>query len=185
MLLVSSTSWTEDENFSLLLNAMQTLDNMIESDEQIDFESYLKTQSKGEEKEGSPEDEKPDNKKSHSGKQKRSPDDVTNDESEEDENLGKTDSSAELFADRDIHFLLVITGKGDLKQFYERKIANMNLKHVTIKTMWLLPEDYPKILGAADLGISLHSSSSGCDLPMKVVDMFGSRLPVCAIDFAW
>lgn len=78
--------------------------------------------------------------------------------------------------------LAIITGKGPQKEHYLTKIQQLNkagkLSNIDITTAWLSMEDYASLLGAADLGISLHTSSSGVDLPMKVVDMFGTGLPV-------
>ncbi|KAI9782426.1 MAG: mannosyltransferase [Peltula sp. TS41687] len=116
-LLVSSTSWTADEDFSLLLDALV----------------------------------------SYSTESRRAP--------------------ASLPA-----ILAIITGKGPQQAYYRALISRLNvqnkLTNVTIVTAWLSTSDYAALLGAADLGVSLHVSSSGLDLPMKVVDMFGAGLPV-------
>jgi beta-1,4-mannosyltransferase len=78
--------------------------------------------------------------------------------------------------------LAIITGKGPEKSYYLEKIRQLNqekkLLNVVIKTAWLTHADYALLLASADLGVSLHTSSSGVDLPMKVVDMFGAGLPV-------
>ncbi|KAI8885890.1 glycosyltransferase family 33 protein [Backusella circina FSU 941] len=113
--IVSSTSWTEDEDFSILLKAVEL------------YEAAAKPS--------------------------------------------------------DPRLLFIITGKGPLKAYYEDKISKMVLKKTRIITAWLEMSDYTYLLGSADLGISLHTSSSGMDLPMKVVDMFGCGLPVCAVNF--
>ncbi|KAL5601044.1 hypothetical protein BROUX41_005873 [Berkeleyomyces rouxiae] len=80
--------------------------------------------------------------------------------------------------------LVIVTGKGLQKAEFERLISNLSaaghLGKVTIMTAWLSIEDYAHLLSCADLGICLHMSSSGVDLPMKVVDMFGAGIPVAA-----
>ncbi|KAL7627238.1 mannosyltransferase [Parahypoxylon ruwenzoriense] len=113
-LIVSSTSWTPDEDFSLLLNALVT---------------YA---------------------------EERLPHPI----------------------------MAIITGRGPQKAFYEKEIQDLQkrgkLPNIWIRTAWLAIEDYARLLSCADLGVCLHMSSSGVDLPMKVVDMFGSGLPVVA-----
>lgn len=83
------------------------------------------------------------------------------------------------------NLLCIITGKGPQKSHYLDIIAKRNWRKVEIITPWLAAVDYPLCLGAADLGVCLHWSSSGLDLPMKIVDMFGCGLPVCAINYNW
>ena len=115
-LLISSTSWTEDEDFNLLLLALQQ------------FESSPLTLPK---------------------------------------------------------VIMVVTGKGPLRSQFENQIRIHDWKRVEFRFEWLSREEYPLLVGCADLGVCLHTSSSGLDLPMKVVDMFGCGVPVCAVGYPW
>ncbi|KAI0452002.1 glycosyltransferase family 33 protein [Xylaria acuta] len=126
-LIVSSTSWTPDEDFSLLLDALV---------------SYCKT------------------------------------------STSTSTSTSSPHSSPTPPILAIITGKGPQKEYYTSRIQTLQksggLQNVRILTAWLSMADYASLLRAADLGVCLHMSSSGVDLPMKVVDMFGSGLPVAA-----
>uniref|UniRef100_A0A1D1YMC6 Chitobiosyldiphosphodolichol beta-mannosyltransferase n=1 Tax=Anthurium amnicola TaxID=1678845 RepID=A0A1D1YMC6_9ARAE len=138
-LVVSSTSWTPDEDFSILLEAAVMYDRRVAA-------ALVETDSTDEDKLWID---------MHDGKQ--------------------------LFYPR---VLFIITGKGPEREKYEEQIKKLRLRRVAFRTMWLSAEDYPLLLGSSDLGVCLHTSSSGLDLPMKVVDMFGCGLPVCAVSFS-
>ena len=141
--LVSSTSWTPDEDFGALLSALEAYDAAA-------------TRAMG------PDASPP---KSSRRKETRSKKRYT-DTRTENENLP--------------NLLVIVTGKGPQRAAYERRMAATRMAHVCVRTAWVESEDYPRVLSAADLGVCLHTSSSGLDLPMKVVDMFGAGLPVVA-----
>ena len=52
-----------------------------------------------------------------------------------------------------------------------------------IQTGFLPEADYRNLIARADIGISMHRSSSGLDLAMKVSDLFSAGVPVCALDY--
>lgn len=96
-LLVSSTSWTPDEDFSVLLEALE-----------------------------------------------------------------RFDSRAASGASPTLPFVVVIvTGKGPQKEEYVKRMKEASMSRVAVCTAWLEPDDYPVLLGSADLGICLHTSTSG------------------------
>lgn len=80
---------------------------------------------------------------------------------------------------------VIVTGKGPLKAEYERIFAEKNKEwnNCKVNTAWLEADDYPSFVGSCDLGVCFHTSSSGLDLPMKVVDMFAASLPAFAIEY--
>lgn len=128
-LLVSSTSWTADEDFSLLIRALDI------------YQAALSSGRQGNDQQGA-------------------------------RKLPK--------------LLVIITGKGALRKAFEKTVAERertSWTDVTVRCTFVSARDYPVLLGCADLGISLHTSSSGRDLPMKVVDMFGCGVPVLAKGF--
>jgi beta-1,4-mannosyltransferase len=79
--------------------------------------------------------------------------------------------------------VILVTGDGARRAEFERRFAGLLAHRVQLRARWLDPEDYPRIVGSADFGLCLHRSSSGVDIPMKVADLFGAGVPVCALDY--
>src|SRR6478736_390972 len=78
---------------------------------------------------------------------------------------------------------VLLTGRGALREPFESRLAKRRLISIVVRTIWLEPADYPMLIGMADLGLCLHQSSSGLDLPMKLADLRGAGVPVAVYDY--
>jgi beta-1,4-mannosyltransferase len=79
--------------------------------------------------------------------------------------------------------LILLTGRGARRAAFEARATALPGRRFHVRTAWLEPDDYPGALAAGDVGLCLHRSASGLDLPMKIADMHGAGLPVCALDY--
>ena len=79
--------------------------------------------------------------------------------------------------------VILVTGDGARRAEFERRFAGLPARRIQLRARFLEPEDYPRVVGSADLGLCLHRSSSGLDIPMKIADLFGAGVPVCALDY--
>ncbi|MEZ5395515.1 MAG: glycosyltransferase [Bryobacterales bacterium] len=93
------------------------------------------------------------------------------------------DAAALLDQDGDPLYFVVATGIGPRRAAFEERLRTMVFKRCAIRTGFFSPEDYRRLLAAADCGLSFHRSSSGVDLPMKLVDFFGAGTPALALDY--
>lgn len=74
-----------------------------------------------------------------------------------------------------------LTGDGPARAALEPRLAPLRARGV-LATPGFLPEpDYRALLHRAALGISVHRSTSGLDLAMKVVDLMSSGVPCCVL----
>jgi beta-1,4-mannosyltransferase len=83
----------------------------------------------------------------------------------------------------DQRICIIMTGKGAGRERFEQALREKNFTHFQCVTVWLAPEDYPRLLQVADCGLCLHTSSSGVDIPMKLADMLGARLPALTYNY--
>lgn len=86
-------------------------------------------------------------------------------------------------AESPIH--LFIIGKGPLRKEFIRKFGKLIFRKVKIFSILVGYSDYQKLLGIADFGISMYRSSSQLDIPMNIIDYFGSGLAIFSIRYKW
>ena len=78
---------------------------------------------------------------------------------------------------------VVLTGRGPMRGRYDDRIAGFSSGPVVVEAGWLEADKYLELLCCADLGVSVHDSASGIDLPIKIVDLFTAGVPVAAYDY--
>ena len=80
--------------------------------------------------------------------------------------------------------LICLTGRGPMREAFEQRLARRAFTSLVVCTVWLEPRDYPVLVGMASMGVCLHQSSSGLDLPMKLADLRGAGVPAACYDYA-
>lgn len=76
-----------------------------------------------------------------------------------------------------------LTGDGPTREELMPRIEKLRLRGWRIHTGFLAEPEYRELLARADIGISMHRSSSGLDLAMKVVDLQEAGVPVLALNY--
>ena len=102
-----------------------------------------------------------------------------------DEDMEMLLDAAAAFAARpgSVRLTLFATGAGPGLAAFERRANALRSDRLRIVTGWFPEPLYRELIAAMDVGICMHRSTSGADLPMKLVDMLGAGLPPVVFDY--
>lgn len=78
---------------------------------------------------------------------------------------------------------LIATGRGEGQEAFARAAAAMPEGPISLQCVWVPAGEYPALLALADVGLCLHRSSSGLDLPMKLADFRGAGCRALVLDY--
>jgi beta-1,4-mannosyltransferase len=65
----------------------------------------------------------------------------------------------------------------------EARLRRTSWRRIEVRTAWYSPEEYPEALASADLGLSLHASAGGLDVPIKLCELLACGVPVLCLDY--
>jgi len=184
-LVISSTSWTADEDFTILARAIIRYEQEIARSRQEEEEEEWSSNHGEEEEEDMSAVQHTHTPPSSTGVRTRRSARQQPQTSPQHSSHSPPHASHRSKRQRPLpRVIYIITGTGPMRDAFVASLSSVKLRYSRVYTVFVASADYPLLLGCGDLGISLHTSSSGLDLPMKVVDMFGAGLPVCAVNFA-
>jgi beta-1,4-mannosyltransferase len=76
---------------------------------------------------------------------------------------------------------VLLTGRGEFRGAFETRLARRQFTHVSVRVAEV---DSHAAIERADVGLCLHQSASGLDLPIVLSDLRAAGVPVCAYDYA-
>lgn len=72
---------------------------------------------------------------------------------------------------------VLVSGHGPRRLEWAQQLRALSGPTMLVETPDVSPEEYPQLLAASHLGLSVHRSASGMDLPMKVIELRAVGVP--------
>jgi beta-1,4-mannosyltransferase len=90
-----------------------------------------------------------------------------------DRNLARHEKAGQL--------TVLLTGTGELRSAFEARLSRRQFTRIAVR---VTEEDWHRWLGQAAIGLCLHQSASGLDLPLVLSDLRGAGVPAVVYDYA-